>query len=45
VIAASDNTFFPPLRLPEEHDKLSEVKPTIGGAAGPGQPQQDVTVA
>ncbi|CAG0962655.1 adenylate cyclase [Methylophilaceae bacterium] len=29
VIAGTDNTFFPFLRLPEEHDALSEVKPSM----------------
>lgn len=47
AIAASGNTFFPLLRLPQEHDKLSQVKPPmIGGVRpAPGRPQQDVTVA
>jgi CHASE2 domain-containing sensor protein len=47
VVAASENTFFPLLRLPEENDKLSQVKPNmIGGVrAAPDLPQQDVTVA
>jgi CHASE2 domain-containing sensor protein len=47
VIAATDNTFFPLLRLPEDHDKLSQVEPgkISGVKPAPGQPQQDVTVA
>jgi adenylate cyclase len=47
AIAATDNTFFPMLRLPEENDKLSQIKPDMipGVKPVPGQVQQDVTVA
>ena len=47
VVAASENAFFPLLRLPEGNDALSQIKPDmIGGVRpAPGLPQQDVTVA
>jgi adenylate cyclase len=47
VVAASENAFFPLLRLPEQDDKLSQIKPgMIGGVRpAPGMSQQDVTVA
>ena len=47
AIAATDNTFFPLLRLPPESDKLSQVKPSMipGTKPAPGEPQQDVTIA
>lgn len=48
VIAATNNTFFPFLRLAEEHDKLSQIKPAMipgvrSSAVGTGKP--DATVA
>jgi len=47
VIAATDDTFFPILRLPEENDRLSQLKPTMIPGVKPiaGEAQQDVTVA
>jgi len=48
VIAATDNTYFPFLRLAEEHDRLSQVKPSmIPGVreAAPGQGSPEATVA
>ena len=40
TIAATNNTFFPFLRLPEEHDKLSEVKPSMIPGLTESQPSQ-----
>ena len=48
VIGATDNTFFPFLRLAEAHDALSQVKPgMISGVTElvPGQGDPDATVA
>src|SRR5690606_30726219 len=48
VIAGTDNTFFPFLRLPEEHDSLSEIKPDmIPGLQEslPSQSDPDATIA
>ncbi len=48
VIAGTDNTFFPFLRLPEEHDHLSEVKPSMIPGIDetmPGLADPDATVA
>lgn len=49
VIADTDNTFFPFLRLPEEHDKLSQVKPSMIPvveelAPGTGDPAATIAV-
>lgn len=47
AIGATNNTFFPLLRLPEENDKLSQIKPGMisGVKPAPDQAQEDVTVA
>ncbi|ROH88576.1 CHASE2 domain-containing protein [Pseudomethylobacillus aquaticus] len=48
VIAGTDNTYFPFLRLPEAHDKLSQVRPgMIPGLheAVPGQSDPNATIA
>jgi CHASE2 domain-containing sensor protein len=47
AIAATDNTFFPLLRLPPESDKLSQVKPAMipGVRPASGEPRQEGTVA
>ena len=48
VIAGTDNTFFPFLRLPEEHDSLSEIKPgmiPVVEEAVPGQGNPNATIA
>ncbi len=48
VIAATDNTFFPFLRLPQDYDAMSEVKPSmIPGIkeALPSQSNADATIA
>ncbi|HQR50381.1 MAG TPA: CHASE2 domain-containing protein [Methylophilaceae bacterium] len=48
TIAATGNTFFPFLRLPEAHDKLSQVQPRmIPGIAEtlPGKGKADATIA
>jgi len=47
TIAATDNTFFPFLRLPETQDKLSQVKPGMipGVKALDSHAQQDATIA
>lgn len=47
VIAGTDNVFFPMLRLPEQSDSLSQVKPNMipGVTPLPGVSQEDKTVA
>jgi adenylate cyclase len=47
VIAGTDNVFFPMLRLPEESDPLSQLKPNMIPGVTPleGVPQVDKTVA
>ena len=47
AIAATDNTFFPMLRLPEVHDHLSQLRPNMipGVKPAPGEAQQDVPIA
>lgn len=48
VIAGTDNTFFPFLRLPEEHDDLSQVKPPmipVVEEIAPGSGDPDATIA
>ena len=46
AIAETDNTFFPMLRLPQESDKLSQVKPsTIPGVKPLDEHPGEVTVA
>lgn len=46
VIAATDNTFFPFLRLPEEHDRLSQIKPDmIPGIEPTDQADENATIA
>ena len=47
AIAATNNTFFPVLRLDPDSDALSEVKPSMipGVRALSDKPQQDATVA
>lgn len=47
AIAATDNTFFPFLRLPEQHDALSQVKPGMipGVQAIEAKGDQSATVA
>ena len=48
VIAGTDNTFFPFLRLPEEHDDLSEIKPAmipVVEEMAPGQGDPNATMA
>ncbi|HLD09545.1 MAG TPA: CHASE2 domain-containing protein, partial [Methylophilaceae bacterium] len=48
TIAATNNTFFPFLRLPSEHDNLSKVKPgMIPGVTEitPGQADKNATIA
>ncbi len=46
--AATDNTFFPLLRLPQQHDKLSQVKPGmipgVSSIDGKGDPQATIAV-
>ncbi|HEU4708103.1 MAG TPA: CHASE2 domain-containing protein [Methylophilaceae bacterium] len=49
VIANTDNTFFPFLRLPEENDKLSKVKPSMipvveEMSPGSGDPNSTIAV-
>ncbi|HZV61239.1 MAG TPA: CHASE2 domain-containing protein [Methylophilaceae bacterium] len=48
VIANTDNTFFPFLRLSEEHDALSQVKPAmipVVEEEAPGSGDPDTTIA
>lgn len=47
IIAATDNTFFPMLRLNPENDALSKVTPAMIPGMGqiPGQPAQDKGIA
>lgn len=48
IIAGTNNTFFPFLRLPQEHDKLSQVKPDmINGLSEivPGEGNKEATIA
>ena len=47
VIAATDNTFFPMLRLPEVNDHLSQLRPKMIPGIKPvaGEQQADVTIA
>jgi adenylate cyclase len=48
VIAGTDNTFFPFLRLPEEHDHLSQIKPPmipVVEEMTPGSGDPDATIA
>lgn len=48
VIAGTNNTFFPFLRLPPEHDKLSQLKPgMIAGLSEivPGKADKEATIA
>ena len=48
VVASADNVFFPFLRLAEEHDHLSQIKPSmIPGVReiAPGQGNPDATIA
>jgi len=47
VIAATDNTFFPMLRLPEANDSLSQLRPTMipGIQPVPGDTPQEHTIA
>ena len=48
VIASTDNTFFPMLRLPEVHDSLSQLKPKmipgIRPVAGQGQEERPIAM-
>lgn len=47
AIAATDNTFFPMLRLPEVNDKLSQLRPNMIPALKPleNEPQEDQPIA